>query len=81
MADKSEEDKNLASPRFDVITAMFEDVDEVLARHDGESNLTIFEMEILMMMVRKKIDHLGLMASLQLEGGNNPSNGSPEVYR
>jgi|LWDU01.1.fsa_nt_gi hypothetical protein len=59
------EEKELPSPRFNLVNTMFDEVDGMLAKYDESDHLTIFEMEILLMMLRKKVDHIGIMAALQ----------------
>ena len=86
MADKEEEipeleipkPDELPSPRFDLVGKMFDEVDETLAKFDASDNLTIFEMEILLMMLRKKIDHIGMVAALTQ--GNDPKKADPNMY-
>ncbi len=71
----------IPSPRFDLISKMFGEVDQVLADNDQESNLTVFEMEILVLMLRTKIDHLGIMAAMETDHSHEHPKGNPEVYR
>lgn len=76
-----EETASIPSPRFDLISKMFGEIDEVLANNDQENNLTVFEMEILILMLRKKIDHLGIMAFMGTDHSHGDPKGNPEVYR
>jgi len=76
MANKKEDEvpeletpAELPSPRFDLINKMFDETDEMIAKYDQSDNLTIFEMEILLMMLRKKIDHIGIVAALSQPSG------------
>jgi|7_EtaG_2_1085326.scaffolds.fasta_scaffold00635_2 hypothetical protein len=75
-----EETVSIPSPRFDLISKMFGEIDEVLASNDQENNLTVFEMEILILMLRKKIDHLGIMAAMEGEHTHEPVKGNTQVY-
>lgn len=77
------EEKEIPSPRFDLINTMFDEIDEILAKTDQGYHLTIFEMEILMLMLRKKVEHLGIMTALEpdLSGGNNASDGNNDPYK
>jgi len=74
------EEKDLPSPRFDIVSKIFDEIDEVLAKNDQESHLSIFEMEILVLMIRKKIEHLGIMTALQVEN-TQPSVSNNEPYK
>jgi hypothetical protein len=58
------DEKELPSPRFSLVSKMFDEVDSMLAKYDESDHLTIFEMEILLMMLRKKVDHIGIVAAL-----------------
>jgi hypothetical protein len=85
MADKKDEEvpdletpAELPSPRFDIVSKMFDEVDEMIAKYDASDNLTIFEMEILLMMLRKKIDHIGIVAALSQGEQSKPSD--PNMY-
>ena len=75
--------EDLPSPRFDIIDKMFNEIDELLAKYDKENHLSIFEMEILILMIRKKIEHLGIMTALASpddgDHGHGETNG--EMYR
>jgi|APSaa5957512493_1039668.scaffolds.fasta_scaffold04727_7 hypothetical protein len=84
IADKAvekDEAYKMPSPRFDLISKMFGEVDQILADNDAESNLTVFEMEILILMLRKKIDHLGIMAAIEPDHSDDDHKGNPEVYQ
>lgn len=73
---KSEVAENsLPAPRFDLVSKMFDEVDEMLAKYDESDHLTIFEMEILLMMLRKKVDHIGIVAALT----NNQEESAPKT--
>lgn len=78
------EEKELPSPRFELVSKMFDEIDEILAKNDQESHLSIFEMEILVLMIRKKVEHLGMMTALQMsdeESTQAEEKKSPDVYR
>ena len=55
-------------------------VDGMLAKYDESDHLTIFEMEILLMMLRKKVDHIGIMAALQ-PSGQEVKEADPNMYK
>lgn len=74
------EDKDLPSPRFDLISKMFDEIDTILATYDQKEHLSIFEMEILVLMVRKKIEHFGIMTALEPHEHETTSKGNPDVY-
>ena len=86
MADKKPEeqviDKELPSPRFDIITGIFDEIDTLLATNDQEHHLSIFEFEIIVLMIKKKIDHLGIITALQVNAEETKeSKGNPHVYQ
>jgi len=86
MVDKKVEDKkpidDLPSPRFDIITGIFDQIDTLLATNDQEHHLSIFEFEILVLMVKKKIDHLGIITALQMNAEETQEKkGNPHVYQ
>jgi len=58
------EPKELPSPRFGLLSRIFDEIDQTLAKYDGTDQLTIFEFEIVALMIRKKIEHLGIIAAL-----------------
>ena len=74
------EEKELPSPRFDLVSKMFDEVDTMLAKFDASDNLTIFEMEILLMMLRKKVDHIGIIAALS-SAEPEPKEADPNMYK
>ena len=74
------EEKELPSPRFDLVSKMFDEVDTMLAKFDASDNLTIFEMEILLMMLRKKVDHIGIIAALS-SAEPEPKKADPNMYK
>ena len=74
------EEKELPSPRFDLVSEMFDEVDTMLAKFDASDNLTIFEMEILLMMLRKKVDHIGIIAALS-SVEPEPKKADPNMYK
>lgn len=74
------EEKELPSPRFDLVSKMFDEVDSMLAKFDASDNLTIFEMEILLMMLRKKVDHIGIIAALS-SAEPEPKKADPNMYK
>lgn len=83
MAEEVKETENqLPAPRFDLVSKMFDEVDEMLAKYDESDHLTIFEMEILLMMLRKKVDHIGIVAALSPQGGEEPQKeADPNMYK
>jgi len=84
MADKIPEKPidELPSPRFDIITDIFDEIDTLLAKSDQIHHLSIFEFEILVLMIRKKIDHLGIITALQMNAEEKEeSKGNPHVYQ
>jgi len=84
IADKAvekEEAYKMPSPRFDLISKMFGEIDQILADNDATSNLTVFEMEILILMLRKKIDHLGIMAVIEPDHSADDHKGNTDVYQ
>lgn len=79
---KEEEVENqLPAPRFDLVSKMFDEVDEMLAKYDESDHLTIFEMEILLMMLRKKVDHIGIVAALSPHGEEEHREADPNMYK
>ena len=74
------DEKELPSPRFDLVSKMFDEVDSMLAKFDASDNLTIFEMEILLMMLRKKVDHIGIIAALS-SAEPEPKKADPNMYK
>ncbi len=72
--------KELPQPRFPLITKIFDELDGILAKHDEVEHLSIFEFEILVLMVRKKIEHLGIMAAMAPDHAESDHKGNPEVY-
>jgi hypothetical protein len=79
---KEEEVENqLPAPRFDLVSKMFDEVDEMLAKYDESDHLTIFEMEILLMMLRKKVDHIGIVAALSNHGEEEHKEADPNMYK
>jgi hypothetical protein len=74
------DEKGLPSPRFNLVNTMFDEVDGMLAKYDESDHLTIFEMEILLMMLRKKVDHIGIMAALQ-PSGQEVKEADPNMYK
>jgi len=74
------DEKELPSPRFHLVNTMFDEVDGMLAKYDESDHLTIFEMEILLMMLRKKVDHIGIMAALQ-PSGQESREADPNMYK
>ena len=77
-AGAKEEAKSLPSPRFDLITKAFDDIEEVIFQLDKKENLSIFELEIIMLMLRKKLEHLGLTAMFATEPEKK---GHSDVYQ
>lgn len=79
---KEESGKDLPSPRFNLVSRMFDEIDGILAKYDETEHLSIFEFEILVLMIRKKIEHLGIMTALVTndEEPNNTS-GNSNVYQ
>ena len=73
------EPKEMLSPRFALISDIFDKVDTILAEADAKDHLSIFEMEILVLMLRKKIDHFGIMALLDPHTEKDHE-GSSEIY-
>lgn len=79
---KEEQVENqLPAPRFDLVSKMFDEVDEMLAKYDESDHLTIFEMEILLMMLRKKVDHIGIVAALSPHGEEEHREADPNMYK
>ena len=74
------ETKEIYSHRFDVISKIFDDIDTVLASADSKEHLTIFEMEILVLMLRKKIEHFGIIAALDPHNEESHE-GNSEIYK
>ena len=74
------DEKELPSPRFDLVSKMFDEVDSMLAKFDESDHLTIFEMEILLMMLRKKVDHIGIIAALS-SPESEPKEADPNMYK
>lgn len=74
-------ENQLPSPRFDLVSKMFDEVDEMLAKFDESDHLTIFEMEILLMMLRKKVDHIGIVAALSPHGEEEHKEADPNMYK
>jgi|TARA_R110002073_G_scaffold175994_1_gene333555 hypothetical protein len=74
------EEKELPSPRFSLVSKMFDEVDSMLAKFDASDNLTIFEMEILLMMLRKKVDHIGIVAAFS-SNESEPKEADPNMYK
>lgn len=77
----SEENQDLPSPRFDLVSKMFDEIDEILAKYDEKEHLSIFEMEILVLMVRKKIEHIGIMTALQHDSATPDTKPNADVYK
>lgn len=78
---EEEVDNQLPAPRFDLVSKMFDEVDEMLAKYDESDHLTIFEMEILLMMLRKKVDHIGIVAALSPHGEEEHKEADPNMYK
>lgn len=78
---EEEVDNQLPAPRFDLVSKMFDEVDEMLAKYDESDHLTIFEMEILLMMLRKKVDHIGIVAALSPHGEEEHREADPNMYK
>lgn len=74
------EPKELPQPRFVLISKIFDELDGVLAKHDEIEHLSIFEFEILVLMIRKKIEHLGIMAAMDIPHDHDEPKGNPDVY-
>jgi hypothetical protein len=53
----------------------------MLAKYDESDHLTIFEMEILLMMLRKKVDHIGIVAALSPHGEEEHKEADPNMYK
>ncbi len=72
--------KELPQPRFSLISVIFDELDSILAKHDEVEHLSIFEFEILVLMIRKKVEHLGIMAAMDTPHDHEEPKGNPEVY-
>ena len=73
------EPKELPSPRFELISKIFDEIDGILAKVDSVEHLSIFEMEILVLMLRKKVEHFGIIATIDPHD-EEEHKGNPEVY-
>jgi hypothetical protein len=80
-----EDNKDLPTPRFDIVDKMFNEIDILLAENDKEHHLSIFEMEILLLMIRKKVEHLGIMTALSSgqedHSHGEDNNNSSDMYK
>ena len=74
------EPKELPSPRFALISQIFDTVDSILAEADSKEHLSIFEMEILVLMLRKKVEHFGIVAALDPHD-EEIHEGNAEIYK
>jgi hypothetical protein len=75
---------DLPDPRFSAITELFDEIDEVLAKKDEKYHLTLFEFEILVLMLKKKIEQMGIIAMLGSEEEHTHTDegkGNPEPYK
>ena len=74
------EPKELPQPRFELISKIFDEIDGILAKYDEVEHLSIFEFEILVLMIRKKVEHLGILAVMDTPHDHEQPKGNPEVY-
>ncbi len=65
MPDEKEED--IPQPRLTIIDGIYDKVDAVLSDEAEKHNLTLMEMEILMLYLNKKLEHQELMTLMAHE--------------
>ena len=80
--DKAQEvNKELPMPRFKEVSALFDKLDKIMAEEDSTNNFSLFEFELLALMFRKKIEHMGLNAILAFNQEESDTKGNPNVYQ
>jgi len=69
--------KDIQEPRFKLVETLFDRIDTVIAEEAEKYQFSLFEYEILATMLRKKIDHIGLInlitSMTQGQGSSEPN--------
>lgn len=78
MPDEKEE---LPQPRLDVIDKIYDKVDTVLSEEAEKNNLSLMEMEILMLYINKKLEHQELITLIAHDQDTTQSyKGTTDLY-
>lgn len=76
-----EEKEQLPQPRLDIIDKIYEKIDNVLAYEAEKHNLTLMEMEILMLYINKKLEHQELLTLIAHDQeSSHDFKGTTELY-
>lgn len=77
------EDDDLPSPRWDVITHTYEDMNAVYVKSVEDNKLSVFERKIIMMMLDNSVelDKINSMMGFLMSKGYHTIKGNKDIYR
>ncbi len=76
-----EEEEEYPQPRLDIIDKIFDKVDKVMNEEAEAQNCTLMEMEIVMLYLKKKLDHQELITLVAHEqGSSHDFKGTTSLY-